>query len=372
MKKCFTPLAAVAALILLIPSQGCKKCAEKEPEVKNLILMIGDGMGVGHVTALMVDNGYEPVNMERAASTGLVKTYSYNNRVTDSGASGTAYATGQKTYNSRLSVDTLGNPLKTILEKAEERGMSTGLVVSISLQHATSAVFYAHDKSRSDYEDVAKQLAESGIDVAIGGGRKYMERRRDSVDLISELESLGYLVTENLEGLDGVTEGNVMAIYPGGTYGLPYIVEGRDPEYLPKATAKALEILTANNAGRGFFIMVEGSQIDGASHDNDGRSVLAEVREFDDAVGVAFDYADTHPGTLVVVLADHETGGLAIVPGDVDFLKAESGVSFGFATTGHSGGMVPLFAYGTGAEKFTGVFDNDEVGRLMQEALGLQ
>ncbi len=363
--------AAAAVLALLIPLQGCKTVGDKEPEVRNLILMIGDGMGIGHVTSLMIDNGYEPINMERGTATGLVKTYSYNNRVTDSAASGTAYATGHKTYNSYLGVDSLGNPLKTILEKAEERGMSTGLVVSVSLMHATPAVFYAHDRNRGDYEDIARQLPASGIDVAIGGGRRSLENRKDSVNLISELVSRGYTVTEDLESLDGITEGNVMAIYPGGTYGIPYIVNGRDPHYLPKATAKALEILTNNSKGKGFFMMVEGSQIDGAAHGNDGRSVLAEVREFDEAVGTAFDYADKHPGTLVVVLADHETGGLAIVPGDVDFLKAESGVSLEFATTGHSGNMIALFAYGTGAEKFTGVLDNDEVGRRMQEVLDL-
>ncbi len=371
MKKIFTTLAAVAALALIIVSPGCKKSAE--PEVRNVILMIGDGMGVGHVTALMIAGGYEPINMERGTHTGLVKTYSYNNRVTDSGASGTAYSTGHKTYNSRLAVDTLGQPLKTILEKGEESGMATGLVVSVGLNHATPATFYAHDKRRSDYEYIMKQLPGSGVDVAIGGGRKYMENRRDSVNLVAELESLGYFVADSLEGLDAVTEGKAMAVYAGGAYGIPYIVQGRDPQFLPKATSKALEILTNNTRGRerGFFMMVEGSQIDGASHDSDGRSVLAEVREFDDAVGVAFDYADAHPGTLVVVLADHETGGLAVVPGDVDFLKAESGVSLAFATTGHSGAMIPLFAYGTGAEKFTGVLENDEVGRRLQQALGL-
>ncbi len=364
-------LAVITAFALAIPLQTDAKGGKKEPEIKNLILMVGDGMGVGHVTSLMIDNGYEPINMERASATGLVKTYSYNNRVTDSAASGTTYATGHKTYNSYLSVDTLGNPMKTILEKAEDRGMATGLVVSIALTHATPAVFYAHNKDRGEYENIAKQLAASNIDVAIGGGRKYMEERADGLDLISELVSQGYTVTEDLESLDGITEGNAMAIYPGGTYGIPFITDGRDPRYLPKATGKALEILTNNSRGKGFFMMVEGSQIDGAAHANNGRSMLAETHEFDDAVGVAFDYADKHPGTLVIVLADHETGGLSIVPGNVDFLKAESGVTLEFATGGHSGSMIPLFAYGTGAEKFTGVLNNDEVGRRMQEILGL-
>lgn len=384
MKTSFKTFVVIAALLLSFPLQARQKNKGKDPEVRNVILMIGDGMGIGHVTSLMIDNGYEPINMERATYSGLVKTYSYNNRVTDSAASGTTYATGNKTYNARISVDTLGNPLETIIEKAEKRGMSTGIVVTTALMHATPAVFYSHDINRDNYENIAAYLPESGIDVAIGTGRSFLEDREDALDLIAELRSKGYTVTEDLDGLDGIHQGNAMAIYPGEFSGLPFILDGRDPRYLPKATAKALEILTANShngtVGRdgrragdnGFFMMVEGSQIDGAAHANDGRRLLPELRDFDDAVGVAFDYADTHPGTLVVVLADHETGGLSVIPGNVDFTKAESGVSLDFATKGHSGSLIPLFAYGAGAENFTGVLNNDEVGRRLQQVLGLQ
>ncbi|MCD8072670.1 MAG: alkaline phosphatase, partial [Alistipes sp.] len=105
--------------------------------------------------------------------------------------------------------------------------------------------------------------------------------------------------------------------------------------------------------GKGFIIMVEGSQIDIAGHDNDYDHLIAEMKEFDDAVGVAFDYADRNPGTLVVVLADHETGGLSLVPGDPDFTKGESGVTGSFSTGGHSAVMIPMFAYGAGASNFT-------------------
>jgi alkaline phosphatase len=373
MKNYLVAFAAIAALTVSISAQGKQKTKQREPEAKNVILMIGDGMGVGVVTSLMVDNGFEPVNMERATFTGFVKTYSYNNRVTDSAASGTAYATGSKTFNSRVSVDSLDRPLETILEKAEKSGMPTGLVTTIALEHATPAVFYAHAINRSNYADIAGQLPASGIDVAIGGGRAYMENREDGRNIISELREKGYTVAESLEGLEGIRSGNAMAIYPGKTYGIPSMKDGRDPEYLPNAVTKALEILTANSPRKkGFFMMVEGSQIDGAAHANDAGRLVAETRDFDNAVGVAMDYADSHPGTLVVVLADHDTGGSAVIPGDEDFTKAESGVSLGFSTGGHSANLIPLFAYGTGAENFTGVLENDEIGCRLQKVLGLE
>lgn len=361
--------AAVFIFALAAPSAG--HAARPDKEVRNVILMIGDGMGLAHVTAIMIENGYGPINMERVTHGGFVKTYSANNRVTDSAASGTAYATGHKTNNSYLGVDPDGNPLETILEKANARGMATGLAVSIGIMHATPGAFYAHSKNRSDYEESILDLLETDIDVAIGGGRRYFEKRKDGRNLVEEFSSRGYLMASSLEELDGVSHGRAMAIYPGKIYDIPTIQGGRSPEYLPGATAKALEILTNNSRGKGFFLMVEGSLIDGTGHSNDTPAMLAEVRDFDNAVGVALDYAETHKGTLVIILADHETGGLSIPSGNTDFLLGESGVEFNWGTTGHTGTMIPVFSYGPRAEYFSGVLDNDELGRRMQQVLGL-
>lgn len=362
---------ALALFAMLAAAHGCRN-TPAEPEVDNIILMIGDGMGLAHVTALMIENEYAPINIERTQFGGFVKTYSANNRVTDSAASATAYATGEKTRNSYLGVDTLGRPLETILEKGVKKGMSAGLVASIGLPHATPGAFYGHCDDRGEYFKIARDLLDADIDVAIGGGRKYFENRPDSLDIIAALQAKGYTIADNLEGLEGVSEGKAMAVYPGNVYAMPYIVNGRDPEYLAKATGKALEILENNSRGKGFFLMVEGSQIDGMAHENNARGMLAEMRDFDDAVGVAIDFAETRPGTLVIVLADHETGGLTIPSGNADFLRAESGIDFRWGTGSHTGSMIPLFAYGPRAEYFSGVLENCEVGRRMQQVLGLE
>ena len=340
----------------------------KQP-VKNVVLMIGDGMGLAHVTSLMIDRKYQPIQMERAQAVGLVKTYSANNRVTDSAASATAYATGKKTDNSKLGVDPEGNPMETILEKAVEEGMATGVVVTTFLPHATPAAFFAHVNKRYDYPDIAAQFVESGITVAMGGGRDHFTKRDGDRDLLQELEQKGYLVVDSVEKLDDVTSGRTVAIYPTKKGGLPGPPERGD--YLPDATAKMLEIL-GNSSKKGFFAMIEGSDIDHASHANEIEEVIAEMRDFDRAVGVAFDYADEHPGTLVIVLADHETGGLALASNKEDFTQSESGIKYCFSTGGHSGVMIPLFAYGAGADTFGRVLDNTEVNRLMCEILGLE
>ena len=365
---------ALAAMVVLVPMQGCgpKTSSASAPRVKNIILVVGDGMGLAQVSALMVAQNYVPVNMERASVGGFVKTWSANNRVTDSAASGTAYATGEKTNNGYLGVDPAGEPLETILEKAERVGLATGLVATTHIMHATPGAFYAHNRNRNDYRAIALDLLPSGVDVAIGGGRGYMIDRPDGRNLVEELRKQGYVVADSLAGLDGVTRGQAMAIYEGG--GLPLVRDGRDPEYLPKATSKALEIVTANTprGAGGFFMMVEGSYIDSAGHDNDAEVLLGEMKEFDAAVGVAFDYADAHPGTLVIVLADHETGGLTIPAGRENFLLPDSGIDFKWSTGGHTGTMVPMFAYGAHADLFGGVMDNIEVNHRMEQLLGLE
>jgi alkaline phosphatase len=310
--------------------------------------------------------------MERASTGGFVKTASANNRVTDSAASATAYATGYKTDNSHLSVSPTGDTLATILELAEREGLPTGLVVTTHLTHATPAAFYTHNPDRDDYRAIALDLIPSGIDVAIGGGGRYLTDRPDGRNLIAELERLGYVMVDSLAGLDNVKTGSAMAVYPGS--GLPMIKDGRDPEYLSRATSKALEILTANtpHGEGGFFLMVEGSYIDSAGHDNDSRKLIDEMGDFDRAVGVAFDWADAHPGTLVIVLADHETGGLTLPSGNENFLLPDSGVEFRWSTGGHTATMVPLLAYGAHADLFGGIADNTEINHRLVQLLGLE
>ena len=237
MKRSLFLLCAVVP-VLLSATAFAAKPAKKQQEaekVENIILMIGDGMGLAHVTALMIENEYRPIQMERAPVTGFVKTHSANNRVTDSAAAGTAFSTGRKTNNSRLGLDSAGNRLHTILEKADARGMATGVVVTSGVVHATPGAFFGHSMDRRKYKQVALGLLDTDIDVLIGSGRQYLEEGDPSI--IGKLEKRGCLVVRSLEELDDVSEGRAMALYPGDNYDIPTIAEGRSPEYLPQATA---------------------------------------------------------------------------------------------------------------------------------------
>lgn len=350
---------------MLVVLSGCCGKQEQPRRVENVILMIGDGMGIGHVTQLIIENGLQPVAMERAQAVGLVRTFSANNRVTDSAAAGTAIATGTKTDNSRLGRDPQGNDLSSILTRAQAAGYPTGLVVTVDLFDATPGAFYAHVDDRASRDTITVQLLESGIDVAMGGGRKYLDERADGRVLTDEFRDKGYRVAFGMDEAEEVSEGRLLAVLAPRI--MPYHIHGRG-EYLPRATAKALEILSANRTARGsrgFFLMVEGSQIDYAAHDNLTDELIGEMQDFERAVRVAFDYADRNPGTLVIVTADHETGGLTMPSGDSNFKAGESGVEYRYSTGSHTAALVPLFAYGTGAQEFSRTMDNTDISQII-------
>lgn len=345
---------------------------ETEPRVKNIIYMIGDGMGVSHITAAQIAQDYTPLAMERAHYVGLVKTYSANSRITDSAAAGTALSTGHKTNNGMIGVTPDGKPVSSIRDRAEEAGMATGLIATYPTTNATPAAFIAHVENRHHEDEIATFYLSKEIDVFMGGGSKRFDRRADSINLFDALRQKGFVVATSLDEIEDVTSGKV-AVLPTED-SMPSYLDGRG-DFLPEATSKALEILTSNSKGnkhKGFFLMVEGSQIDGKAHGHDIEGMLGEISDFDHAIDVAFDYADEHPGTLVVVTADHETGGLTIVNGNRTFDLHDHQVDYAWTTGGHTGGMVPLFAYGTGAEHFSGVFDNTDLPKIMSRLLGLE
>jgi alkaline phosphatase len=306
--------------------------------------------------------------MERCPVGGLVLTHSGNSMVTDSAAAGTAMATGYKTSNGTVSQTPGGIPLKTVLEVAEEKGKSTGLVCTSAVTHATPASFAAHAAKRSMQPAIAEQLAAAEIEVLFGGGLGFFlpntaagSLRTDETDLLHSLSNQMTVVT-TLEQFDamGVPE-RAAGLFASNA--LPKASEGRIA--LSVMTAKALEILSRNKTG--FFLMVEGSQIDWGGHANDTDYVLSELFDFDEAVGVALDFAELDGDTLVIVTSDHETGGFVLLDGSVDsrFVSETS-----FAVEKHSASMVPLFAYGPGAEAFGGIRDNTELGRIMMEHVG--
>lgn len=358
------------AVSLLVGStiSYAERTIETPPKVKNVILMIGDGMGVAHVSATMLYHNEAPLNMERAHGVGLVKTRSANNMVTDSAAAATALATGTKTNNGMIGVDADGNVLSNLVELSEKKGLSTGLVVTSAVTHATPAGFVAHVPHRSQEEKIAEAFVKSGLEVFIGGGQKFFSNRRDKQDLTKALSEYGYTVAFNQDDVQKHKKGKLCALLAPNQ--MPYCSDGRG-DYLAASTQKALDILSGENA-KGFFLMVEGSLIDYAGHDNNIDRIVSETKDFDQAVKVAFDFADKHPDTLVIVTADHGTGGLSIISNSKNFTDSEKGLKYTFGTTSHSAEMVPLFAYGKGAKWFSGVWDNTDIPKMIAQVLGLR
>lgn len=325
-------------------------------EVRNVILMIGDGMGLGQIASLMIENNYEPISFDRAQYTGVCKTYSANNRITDSAASGTAMATGHKTDNGRIGTTPNGAPAINLTELAHAKGLSTGIVVTSDLADATPAAFAAHAQNRHDSEQITASYATAHIDVLVGGGRKLFASSLDGRNIIDELQAAGYCYTSTPEEFYTIGATPVVGLFADKYMPMANV---RGEEYLARATTHTLDLLSHNP--KGFFVMIEGSQIDKACHQNNTDVLHAEMRDFDNAVHAAFDFADTHPGTLVVVVADHETGGLTIVSNNRDFTVEESGIKYKYSTTSHSATPVILFAYGTGAEYFSGMMENTDI-----------
>jgi alkaline phosphatase len=343
--------------LILSSSIQINSFSQATEEIKNIILLIGDGMGTDQVYAA-ISTSNNKLNLERAKYIGFSKTYSANNYITDSGAGGTAISSGIKTNNYSVGVDTSGNSCKSILVYAEEHNKSTGLVTTCDLTHATPASFVAHNKSRHESNDIALDFLDVEVDVLIGGGK----HRFDSLGITGSLIDKGYKVTDKLSSIIEKDE-IPLACFVSSKHPKS-IIEGRDPDYLKDAVEIALKKLSKNREG--FFLMVEGSQIDWGGHANDLNFVISETIDFDRAVGAAFDFADKNPGTLVVATADHETGGLTIVGGDLDSNK----ISGHFSTSGHSSVMVPIFAYGAGAENFSHIMENTDIFKKMMKAFG--
>lgn len=354
--KRFLPLLA-----LLLLSVATVQHAQAGKRVRNVILLIGDGMGLAHLSLMEIEQQFQPTAFERAEAVALVATRSANNRVTDSAAAGTALATGTKTDNSTVGLSPEGEVLTSMMERARDKGLATGLVVTSELQHATPAAFYAHARKRGDYATINEQLTACDFDVLMGGGAHWLNGA-----CREQLAQRGYHVATTLDEAEQVDKGRLVAVMSEGH--LPdQPVRG---DYLPRATQKALDLLSGDKDG--FLLMVEGSLIDGASHARDAARTLAEMRDFERAVAVAMDFADEHPGTLVVVTADHETGGLTLPSGKSDFTLSESGIDYRFSTGSHTAVRVPAYFYGCGANRFEPMMENIELSERIMQLLRLR
>ena len=314
---------------------------------KNIILFIGDGMGLSQVTAGKIVAG--TLEMERCPVTGFVTTWSGSSLVTDSAAAATALSTGVKTSNGSLGVTPDGLPLKNVIEYAEEKGKSTGVAVACALTHATPAGFIVHVQSRKLDTEIAGQIAASDVDVLFGGGLDYFK------PVLPELQKKMPVAFTTEEFRKIGTQGKAAALL----YPVPPYAAGRDVS-LKEMTQKAIQILSQDKDG--FFLMVEGSQIDWAGHKNDGANMVSEVVDFDTAVGAGLDFAGKDGQTLLIVTADHETGGFSVLDGSIENKTVDK---TGFAHSGHTASMVPLFAYGPGSAVFSGVHDNTDIGKTM-------
>ncbi len=349
MKSRYLNLIVIIALILtgtLIPVTDASAKQPKKP--KNIILFIGDGMGVAQVHAAMSVSD-QTFYMRQFPYSGLSMTQSADNYTTDSAAGGTAIACGVKTNNGMIGVTPDGTNVPSITEIVHQKGMATGVLSTSAVTHATPASFVAHNSGRGNYEDIALDFLSGTADVFIGGGENHFRKRKDGKDLATDLEAKGYDVVYSMDELKASTEPKIAGLL--SKEHMPTVLEGRKG-MLETMVEKAIETLSRDKDG--FFLMVEGSMIDWGCHENNIEYTLAETIDMDKAVGVALDFAKKDRETLIVITADHETGGLTVPGKDT---KTNELITH-FSTKGHSSVMVPIFSFGPGAEEFSGINDN--------------
>jgi len=341
----------MAAGIINVEGQG-ESPHGKRP--RNVILLIGDGMGLSQVSSPYYYSEEEP-SFSRFQFIGLARTSAGSDPVTQSPAAATALSTGHKTYNMAIGVDMDTIPRENIVEILSKKGFNTGIIATSSVTDATPAGFYAHQPDRYMQREIAMDLIHSDIDFFAGGGIKYFQ------------DSTGRNVFEE-NGIN-VTFGKLKKIKkpkPGDRYGfllgvdrMPAMLEGRE-EFLSEASAMAIKFLSTG--GEGYFLMVESSQIDWAGHGNQVDYLITEMNDFEQTIGDVLDLAEADGETLVIVTADHETGGFTLGAAGSNGYDADySIIAPTFASTNHSAALVPVFAFGPGAENFTGIYENTEI-----------
>jgi alkaline phosphatase len=329
---------------------------------KNVILLIGDGMALSQVSAGIYWKGVGKSVWERFPVVGFHASHSADELVTDSAAGATAFACGEKTNNNWVAMLPPDNrPCRTILEELDGRGWATGMVVTCSATHATPAAFVAHQDLRAYTDEIAMDYLKTPIDCFIGGGEGFFNQRADRRNLVDSLKRRGYVVQSGTSLRRLPLHGSAPFMLFTAEREPPTASAGRS--YLPKAAAAACLFLQKRSP-KGFFLMVEGSQIDWALHANDRNWLKAEMLDFDAAVGEALNFAQTNGETLVIVTGDHECGGLSLA-------SAKSPRQFQplFSDRLHTAALVPVFAYGPQAERFSGLYDNTAIHAKMWEAL---
>ena len=353
---------------------------------RNIILFIGDGMGAVHRTAAQwVQVGVAgELNMDDLPVNGWSRTASADNAVTDSAAGATAVATGVRTNNGWLAIGPEHAVLTTILEYARLEGKSAGLVTTVQVSHATPAAFAAHVEDRNLMDEIAGQMFDEGVEVMLGGGENQFlpssvagcfgnGTRADTRDLLAEAVVAGYArvcSAPELAAIDASATSRLVGLFAGEEMGRPY------SPGLATMTQRAIDVLSRDP--QGFFLMVEGGRIDKAAHANNGADAIADTLGLDEAVAVGKAFAASAGSTLVIVTADHETGGMALVPGSAcatpngPFNILDGGqFCVTWTTTGHTSADVPVTASGPFENMLSGSYDNTHIFDAMVRALML-
>ena len=327
---------------------------EFEGRPKNIILLIGDGTGLNQITLsrMAISGVNSRLYIDQLPYSGISLTHSADNIITDSAAAATAWATGTKTKNKFISVTPNEKALTSLTEALFEKGFLSGVVATSSITHATPAAFYAHVNNRYKEKKIASQLQNSNINIAFGGGLNFF-------DLSATNDQINYIY--DLDELKNINTSSKRII---GLFDNDGIRRSPDRPFQQLMTKKALDILAKRTAEcSGFFLMTEGSQIDWASHDNDASRMITEFRDFDLSIKYAVEFINTRDDTLLIVTADHETGGLQILKEDNDLVHIQWG------TGSHTGIPVGIFSYGPGAELFSGTMDNTEIHTKILEII---
>lgn len=329
-------------------------------KVKNVILMIGDGMSLMHIYSAWTANRGK-LYIENAPVTGLSKTYCANKLITDSGAGGTALSSGVKTMYHSVGVDVEGNPIPSLISLAKDKGLSAGVAVTCRLWDATPADFCCHNIDRENEYEIVADYVNCRADYVVGGGGLKFVNRPDGRNIYKELEQKGYQIAKSWEECLKLKDGKIFAVTD--SFDTPKPKDRGDR--LAQSSLKGMNLLNKND--KGFFMMIEGSQLDDYGHFNDLDMLMQETLDFDRTIGEVFKWAAEDGETLIVITADHETGGLTLLGGD----KEKGEIQCKFSTTSHSGVMVPVYAFGPGAENFTGIYENTAIFDKIKKLLNL-
>lgn len=330
----------------------------KSKRPKNVILLIGDGMGLTQIYSGYTANKGQ-LSLLNIPTQGLSITQASNSYITDSAAGATAMATGHKTNNRFISVDEQGKPLEFITKPLVEKNFKTAIISAGNITDATPAVFYAHQPERSLGEAIANDFLSNPSDILIGGGKNEFVTRKDGKDLSKILIEKGFTFSDKFSNLDTIKNNRFVILDDAAVVSMK---DGRG-DFLSKSLAKATTTFTKTK--NPFFIMAEGAQIDSGGHQNNVEYVVREMLDFDKLVGQAMEFVDKNPDTLLIVTADHETGGLSLINGST----TKGFVQGNFSTNDHTAVPVPVFAYGPGAQNFMGVYQNTAIYTKILESL---